>query len=193
MTDVITRRQAFRRVDEAVTVLPGKQPEANTRYIFGVDWARGKHFTCIAVLDADRQRLVALDRFQESRWAPQRDRLLALQAHWKPYTIWAEANSIGGPNIEALQAEGLPVIPFTVTASSKERLIRSLALALDRGDLAILPDPILLSELHAYQVEQISTGHLRFGAPLGDYDDTVSALALAWYGAQQSGTGISFV
>jgi len=183
----------FRRVDACATVPPGEQPEPGTRYVFGVDWAREDDFTCIAVLDADRRRLVALDRFNEIGWALQRGRLAALADRWQPEAIWAEANSIGGPNIEALQAEGLPVIPFTTTATSKGPLIEALALALERDEVAILPDAALVNELGAYRLERLPSGRFRYGAPPGGHDDCVIALALAWHGAQQGGVGISFV
>ncbi len=183
----------FRRVEACATVPPGGSPEPGARYVFGVDWAREDDFTCIAVLDAGARRLVALDRFNEIGWALQRGRLAALAERWRPEAIWAEANSIGGPNIEALQAEGLPVIPFTTTATSKGPLIEALALALERGELAILPDPALLSELGAYRLERLPSGRFRYGAPPGGHDDCVIALALAWHGAQQGGVGIRFV
>lgn len=183
----------FRRVDACATVPPGEQPEPGTRYVFGVDWAREDDFTCIAVLDADRRRMVALDRFNEIGWALQRGRLAALADRWQPEAIWAEANSIGGPNIEALQAEGLPVIPFTTTATSKGPLIEALALALERDEVAILPDAALVNELGAYRLERLPSGRFRYGAPPGGHDDCVIALALAWHGAQQAGVGISFV
>ncbi len=183
----------FRRVEACATVPPGGQPEPGARYVFGVDWAREDDFTCIAVLDARARRLVALDRFNEIGWALQRGRLAALADRWRPEAIWAEANSVGGPNIEALQVEGLPVIPFTTTATSKGPLIEALALALERDELAILPDPALLNELSAYRLERLPSGRFRYGAPPGGHDDCVIALALAWHGAQQGGVGISFV
>jgi hypothetical protein len=58
--------------------------------------------------------------------------------------------------------------------------IEALALALERGDIRILNDPILVSELVAYQSERLPSGLLRYGAPNGGHDDTVIALALAW-------------
>ena len=185
--------QVFRRVEACASVPPGGSPEPGARYVFGVDWAREDDFTCIAVLDVGRRRLVALDRFNEIGWALQRGRLAALADRWRPEAIWAEANSIGGPNIEALQAEGLPVLPFTTTASSKGPLIEALALALERDELAILRDSALLDELGAYRLERLPSGRFRYSAPPGGHDDCVIALALAWHGAQQGGVEIRFV
>lgn len=185
--------QVFRRVQDAAAAAPESGPAPGERYVFGVDWARDRDFTCIAVIAAGSRRLVALDRFNEIGWELQRGRLAALASVWRPEAIWAEANSIGGPNIEALQAEGLPVIAFTTTASSKGPLIESLALALERGELAILPDAALLHELEAYTLERTDSGRFRYSAPPGEHDDTVIALALAWHGVLNAGTGISFV
>jgi phage terminase large subunit-like protein len=183
----------FRRVEEAATARAEDGPQPGERYVFGVDWARDADFTCIAVLAVGTRRLVALDRFNEIGWSLQRGRLAALAARWLPEAIWAEANSIGGPNIEALQNEGLPVIPFTTTATSKGPLIEALALALERGELAILPDPALVGELQAYRLERLPSGRFRYSAPPGEHDDCVIALALAWHGASQAGSGISFI
>ncbi len=185
--------QVFRRVDEAATVEVGARPQPGERIVFGVDWGRDNDFTCIAVIAADSRRLVALERFNRIGWEVQRGRLAALAGRWEPDAIWAEANSMGGPNIEALQAEGLPVIPFTTTASSKGPLIEALALALERGELTILRDPVLVEELRAYRMERLPGGRYRYSAPSGGHDDTVIALALAWHGVLNAGSGISFV
>jgi phage terminase large subunit-like protein len=183
----------FRNVEAAATVEPGSEPQPGARYLFGVDWARDQDYSCVAVLDATSRRLVALDRFNEIGWNLQRGRLVALYERWQPEAIWAEANSVGGPNIEALQAEGLPVIAFQTTVASKPPLIESLALALERGELAILNDPVLIGELQAYAMERLPSGRIRYSAPSGEHDDTVIATALAWHGATRGVSSISFV
>ncbi len=183
----------FRNVQEAATVAPGSGPQAGERYIFGVDWGRSHDYTAIAVLAVGARQIVALERFTGVGWAVQRGKLAALAAHWQPEAIWAEANSVGGPNIEALQAEGLPVQPFHTTAASKAPLIEGLALAIERGELALLQDETLLAELEAYTLEQLPSGQFRYSAPVGGHDDTVIAVALAWHGALQSRVGVEFV
>ena len=185
----------FRRIETAATALPESGPLPGERIVFGVDWGRDRDFTAVAVLSVDRRRMLALDRFNEIGWSLQRGRLKALADHWQPELIWAEANSIGGPNIEALvQDDGLPVVPFTMTASSKSPVIDGLSLALERGDLVVLHDPVLRGELGAYRLERLPSGSYRYGAPEGLHDDTVIALALAWHGVQEgSGPHISFI
>jgi hypothetical protein len=136
--------------------------------------------------------MVALDRFNKIGWELQRNRLRLLTDYWKPAVIWAEANSIGSPIIDSLQSESLPVRPFMTTARSKAPLIESLALAIERGDLALLPDEVLLNELASYTLERLPGGGYRYSAPSGLHDDTVIATALAWYGVQHGGFRLDF-
>ncbi len=184
--------QVFRGIHEAASAPTDAQPQAGTRYIIGCDWGREGDYTALVVLDADARQVVALDRFNQVSWSLQRGRLAALYERWRPAAVWAEANSIGSPNIEALQQEGLPVRPFTTTLKSKAPLIEALALALERGDLALLPDETLLGELAAYRLERLPAGTHRYSAPSGGHDDLVIALALAWHGARQGGSMIGF-
>ncbi len=184
--------RVFRNLQEAATAPVGAQPQAGRRYVAGVDWGREHDYTAIVIIEAETRRVVAIDRFRGVGWALQRGRLVALCQRWRPALIVAEANSIGAPNIEALQAEGLPVRPFTTTAKSKRHIIERLALALERGELALLPDETLLHELATYQLERLVGGGYRYGAPVGGHDDTVMALALAWYGVLYGGAGVDF-
>jgi hypothetical protein len=156
------------------------------RYIFGVDWGKDNDFTAILVFDATVQQMVALERFNQIGWSLQRGRLRALYDTWQPELIIAESNSIGSPNIEALQIEGLPVQPFATTGSSKPPLIEGLALAIERKELAIQDEPVLINELASYTLERLPGGAYRYNAPSGMHDDTVIALALAWYGANNA-------
>ena len=172
----------FRRVMDAVVQDVESEPVAEHEYVFGVDWARDNDFTAIAVLNATSGRLVALERFNQVGWSLQRGRLIAMYEHWKPSVIWAEENSIGSPNIEALQQEGLPVQPFQTTASTKPQLIEALALAFERGELGIVNDHVLIGELQAYAMKRLPSGRFQYSAPGGEHDDTVIALALAWWG-----------
>lgn len=173
----------FRNLTACQTSVHLDAPEPGHTYVCGLDWAKDQDFTVITVLDKDTHQLVHMDRFNEVGWRVQRGRLRALAEAWQPVAIWAEENSIGGPNIEELQAEGLPVFPFMTTATSKGPLIESLALAFEQGDIGLYADPILMGELQAYTMERLPSGRYRYSAPVGMHDDTVIALALAWHGA----------
>lgn len=172
----------FRGVDAVSTAGEERQPTAGRTYVFGVDWGRSYDFTTISIFDVEARRQVFLDRFNQVNWAIQRGRLRNLYDLWQPRAIYAESNSIGEVNIEALQAEGLPMRSFQTTAQSKGPLIDGLALAIERREITLLNNPVQKMELKAYQMERLPSGIYRYGAPAGGHDDTVIGTALAWHG-----------
>jgi Terminase RNaseH-like domain len=172
----------FRRVLEVATAEPQRGPIEGHSYVMGCDWGRTIDYTVFVVIDATSKTMVAMDRSNQVDYVVQRGRLMALHERWKPHAIIAEANSIGGPVIEQLLREKLPVRPFTTSNATKAATIEALTLAFERDDLQILRDPVLVGELQAYQAETLPSGLLRYGAPSGMHDDTVMALAMAWHG-----------
>jgi hypothetical protein len=164
-------------------VMPVSHGEVKTPYegnfVIGVDLGRSNDFTAISVMDSDTLTQVDADRFTDTRWSLQRGRIAAMAAKWRPYKILVEKNSFGSPNIEALQDEGLPVYPFDTTAQSKPALIEDLSLAIERGNITLLNDPVQIAELQAYELERLASGKFRYNAPDGGHDDTVMALALS--------------
>jgi hypothetical protein len=174
--------EVFRNVLAMSTLSPTLPTDfpSGTRFVAGVDWGRAHDYTVMCVINADTAQEVAIDRFNAVGWEIQRGRIKQLADEWGIDHIIAEANSIGEPNIQALQAEGLPIIGFTMSAKSKSPLIEGLALAIERSELALIHDPIATGELLAYQTERLKGGGWRYNAPSGGHDDTVIARALAW-------------
>lgn len=170
----------FRYVSERCTA-ERKTPYSG-RFVAGLDWAQVKDYTVMMVVDTETRTVVDYDRFKGVDWALQRGRVRAMVDRWRIGAIWAENNSVGSPNVEALQREGMKVYAFETTAASKPMLIESLVLAFDRGEITVLNDPIIKAELMAYERKVSSTGRSQYSAPDGLHDDTVMALALAWYG-----------
>jgi hypothetical protein len=185
--------QVFRGIREAATAPMGAQPIPGRQYYAGLDWGREPDYTAIVIIDADSRQMVAIDRFNQISWSLQRGRLQTMVERWQPAAVWAEENSIGTVNIEALQNEGLPVRPFKTTAQSKAPLIEGLALTIERGELALLPDETLLGELASYRMERLPGGGYRYSAPSGGHDDCVIAAALAWHGVKQGSVLFDFV
>lgn len=180
----------FRRVADATIASPQERAafriDADGKvgkqhgYVIGVDWGKQADFTVLAVLDCDTAELVYMDRFNQIDYALQRRRLFALCERFTPYAVIAERNSMGEPIIEQLERDGLPVQPFLTTNASKAEAIDALALAFERGELKIIPDRVLISELQSYEATRLPSGMLRYGAPEGMHDDCVMALAMAW-------------
>jgi phage FluMu gp28-like protein len=171
----------FRRVLQAATATPQDKALFQHDYVFGVDWGRSKDFTVITVLDTTLNEVVAIDRFTQIDYDIQVNRLKAMASRFQPVQIIAESNSMGGPLVEQLQLDGLPVKGFMTTSASKEEAIRALEGAFERQEIHIIDDPVLIGELQAYEQEQLPAGKFRFSAPAGLHDDCVISLAIAWH------------
>lgn len=184
--------EVFRNVTNCATITERPVPYEG-QFVAGLDWAQKRDYTVLTVMDRAKRQMVDLDRFNGVDWSLQRGRVKAMIDKWKIGRVLAESNSIGGPNIEALQAEGLPIYPFETTAQSKPPLIENLALGLERGELAIFDDPVLIGELAAYERKvSPATGRSQFSAPEGLNDDCVISLALAWRATMYGGAAFSF-
>ena len=179
----------FQGVDQAATILEPEQPEAHKDHyiVMGVDWALSNDYTVLTVACRDCHRVVDWDRFNQLDFTYQREKLVSMAQRWGAYVL-PERNSIGEPNIEMLQGrvnmlygpDGKP--GFTITATSKTGLIQSLAMAIERNEFQLPLD--YADELRVYQVETLTGGYPKFGAPPGQHDDRVISLALAWYGVR---------
>lgn len=166
----------FRRIRDAVREMPTNVPAV----IIGVDWGRVNDYTVFTGISATGQ-VVGLDRFRGQEYSMQRGRLLEF---WRKLgqqaVIVAESNSMGGPVVEQLQRDGLPVHAFLTTSSSKSAIIEALALAFERTIIGIPDDPVLIGELQAFEGKPTPSGMIRYSAPEGMHDDTVMSLAIAW-------------
>ena len=175
----------FRGVDASATA-PRDEPPGRHRghsIYFGVDWAQQLDYTVVSGICRDCHQQVVQDRFNKVDYQLQKARLGALVDRWKPKRVYAELNAMGQPLAEDLKRGGMPIEGFTTTNASKAQIIEGLSLAIEKGALQIIPDPVLLSELKMYDMVTLKSGVRQYGAPSGYHDDTVIALALAWHGA----------
>jgi hypothetical protein len=177
----------FRNIKTCLTDSRETDPRDHAGHdvVAGVDWGQAVDFTAISIFCKTCRRELELDRFNRIDWTLQRARLKVLAEKWQLKRILVERNSIGGPLLEALVAERLPVDGFLTTADSKARLVQSLALAFERVEAKWLDVPIATAELEAFAATASSvTGRMSYSAPDGFHDDTVIARGLAWILAQ---------
>lgn len=177
----------FRRIREAATATPQTGAQDGHLYILGADWGRTNDATVLTVIDATTREVCYIDRMLDTDYRLQTSRLRALSERFNIAQIVAETNSMGGPLVEQLLGEGLPVLGFTTTNASKAMIIDGLALAFERDELRILNDAQLIAELQAYEAERLPGGMIRYSAPAGMHDDHVMSLAMAWSAAQNAG------
>ncbi len=182
----------FRGVREAVRAERQTEPIEGHTYAFGVDWGKHEDFTAVKVLDLTAKAEATSDRFNRVDYTLQRDRLRTLYDRFKPRTVIAERNSMGEPVIEQLQRDGMRVQPFLTTNATKAAAIEYLALLLERGELALLDDPVTIGELEAFESRRLPSGLSQYSAPSGMHDDCVMALALACQAIQTGAPRIHF-
>lgn len=183
--------QVFRNLANCMNAPKDATPDQHQghRIVAGLDWAKQQDFTFTSLVCDDCKVEVAKDRFNQIDYHFQRDRLKALYDKWNVRHIEGEGNSIGEPNIEELQRDGIPIVPFQTTGQSKPPLIESLALCFEREECQWIDDPICNGELEAYEVKMSpTTNRPTYSAPSGMNDDTVIGRALAWRAVTNSVT-----
>jgi hypothetical protein len=104
-------------------------------------------------------------------------------SRYKPQTVRVDQTGVGDAVLQFARsqwaAHGASVIGVTLTNEVKTSIIQNLALALEKGNLLLLNDPVQKIELVSFEMERLSSGRFRYGAPSNKHDDTVIALALA--------------
>ncbi len=179
----------FRLSDALFTAAREATPQDGHRYIAGLDFGQANDYTVCAVIDVTTRQQVALLRINRQPWAAIRAQVVDLCRRWKVATLVAESNSMGQPIIEALWGElsaascRTQIHPFTMTHTDKTSLMAGLHMALVESGLQLLDDPVQKHELRVFTSKQTPTGTWQLGAPRGEHDDCVIALALAWHGA----------
>jgi len=177
----------FRNI-EAVCRAPGATPNDHVGHtiVGGVDWAREQDYTVMALFCVNCRREVAIDRFNQVDYHQQVGRLEHLFKTWHVKRFKVELNSIGQPVFEMVVRSGIPAVGFNTTLQSKAVLIDAFALALERGDILLLPDEIGKAELQSYARTTTKTGASSYSAPEGMHDDTVIARALGYQLMQET-------
>jgi len=148
--------------------------------VAGVDWARYRAYTALAVLQGahDGAKLLAVHRWQGLSWAEQVGAVAAQLRQHAPVRILCDRTGVGDPLLETLQREFPHAEGVAFTQALKQSLIENLALMLEQGRLQLLPHPDLLRELYHFEATPTPSG-VRLAGASGVHDDLVIALALA--------------
>lgn len=175
----------FRNLARAL-ILPPDDPALHPdrhrghRIVAGLDWGRTNDATAVSIVCAPCKKELELVRWRGMRFPEQQAEIVKLQRRFRIQTLNAEANSVGTPNIEALQDLDMPVRAFNTTNASKAAAVQSLQLCLERLEVLWLADKAAAAEMEAFEISiKKETGRPVYGAPKGLHDDTVIARMLA--------------
>lgn len=177
----------FEHVLECATAPGWDGPRPGKTVVFGVDWGKRNDYTVVSAFCLEDREQVFLERWRGIEYVHGRGRILALAQRWLPLEVVAELNSMGDPIIEDLERDGLPIRRFTTNSASKTTAVDALALAFAQQSLKIIPDPVQVAELQAFEAKPLPSGATRYQAPGSGHDDTVMAMAFAWSAVDDGG------
>ena len=153
-------------------------PIEGHRHVGGLDFAQTNDYTVLSIFDENAFEQREILRINRLPWSEMRARICQMCDHWNVSTLYAEKNSMGSTNIEALQSEINPrtsVMSFTTDHKTKPKAISGLRIALAEERLKLLPDEHQKREFQAFQATQLPSGHWQYGAPESEHDDIVIA------------------
>lgn len=158
----------------------------NLNCYMGIDWGSGVggDDTSVCIFNSSRQ-MVAIYHFNDKDETQTIDYIISLIKQYRPLRVQVEGNSIGqvffGLLDKAIKLNRLSVhlIKFTTTNESKERLINKFQVDMQNGNVQILRDNALLTQLDMYEMKISSTGKKTFNAKPPYHDDMIIAMLLA--------------
>ena len=143
--------------------------------VFGIDVARKKDFFVVIGLDEDG-KVCFFDRWKGRTWKQSEKITKQIVGDVTPALV--DATGIGDRVLEELQDNGFDNFEgFILSPQSKQKLMESLAISIQAHELGFPEGPIV-DELCNFVYEVTRTG-IKYEAPEGLHDDTVTALALA--------------
>lgn len=173
---------------DAIEQLKGVE---DRRYVIGADWAKRGDYSAFVVVDCEARAVVSVTRLRDMDYTYQIEVLKALVKDFNNALIVAERNSMGDVLIEQLRKNNLDVRDFVTTNKSKTEAIEKLALAFERKQIKIIPDPDLVSELQSFGFNKTPSGMVKYEARTG-HDDLVMSLAFAWSEIEPSSVLMGF-
>ncbi len=156
-------------------------PEAGHSYVAGVDVGEVTDYAVICVLDVDLNRPVFLQRNRGVDLGVVALQHREIQSRFQcPITV--EQNFIGNALMAEYRSAGVIHQPFKTTRNSKQEIIHMLAVEIAQQRMTLAELPPLQHELEVYRYDRAPSGNYSYGAPSGEHDDCVIALALAFWG-----------
>lgn len=157
--------------------LPG--PLQDTRYVMGVDSGQIQDPTVATIASVKEGRAVNMMRYRGIPYPQSAQRIKDYSRRWNaPILI-----EINGPGIalyqELQKLGGVSVYPFKTTNESKNEIIMQLAADIQHKRWSSARMDPAEYEHSIFRYEKLTNGSYRYGAPMGEHDDTVISAALA--------------
>lgn len=170
-------------VDKGVAERP---PAPRNFYVAAMDPAFRRDAFALVIAHADQSGSVIIDLVR--RWLPEKNRpinpqnvLEEIATILKPYRIQIvtsdqyHAESLG----QLALSHGFTIESFSFTGINKGSVYANLQAMVNQQRIVLLDHPEALKELRSLERRLTKTGVIQISAPVGQYDDIASALALA--------------
>lgn len=141
---------------------------------YGIDLAKSIDYT--AIVGLDKNASVSDFRHFRKDW---RQTTMEITGLPRNTPIAIDSTGVGDPIGEDVARVMDNVELFKFTQRSKQQLMEGLAMAIQKR-LITFPEGLIRDELESFEFEYTRTGVV-YSAPVGDHDDAVCALALAWH------------
>jgi len=162
-------------------------PLPSISYIIGWDPAKYEDFSVITVLNLDAMHVDYWERFNRIDYDFQFDRVEDVSKLYNHAPVEMDATGLGDPLMEQLRKRDLSVNGVKFTNERKEQYVRNLSVFLQRRLVTFPYLPVLVNELKNFEYHFTDERNVKYGAPHGEHDDTITSLMLACWKAQDKG------
>jgi len=140
----------------------------------------------ITVADVSTGKIVHYDRFNKIDWNFQRDKIQYVSKKYNNAVAYIDSTGVGDPIVEDLQRMDIVCSSYKFTVQSKYDLIKNLMIMIKDKRIFIPHIQTIIDEMSAYTFETLPSGVIRYGAPDGMHDDTVSSVMLTAWGLSKN-------
>lgn len=177
-----------------------REPLPGHDYVTGADIAGTNDFTVIKTFDTADNTEVHSERVTDREWGYIKTKIYAQCKRYNNSTLIIDKTGVGAPVVEDLQKMDAPyagapkqghltVVPIVFSTVSKPQLYSNYIMMQENLLVHLLNDPVTKREHEDFQMtrSQGTTGYIKYAAPKGKNDDTVTACALACWGLDKYG------
>lgn len=173
-------------VDNLELVEGPRDPVEGHRYVAGVDLADRQDYTVVVIIDVSEKpaKLVFMDRWRGYGYEKTGEKIAELLKRYNNAYAYADRTGVGDAAIGFITRHYGNVQPVVMTMQEKQSEFDIIYSALEKGDLLLYNERVLLNELRNLKAIQRSKG-ISYEAPKGLHDDAVMALFLAGRGLRK--------
>lgn len=175
--------EVFTGFSDLLVVDEWEVPKTGAEYVAGVDIGLSQDYTVLTIIEKERNKVVFMYRINQVSYEKIEHDISHYLALYNNAEAYIETNNVGSYFMERLQERYDNFEGFKTTSKSKQDLIQSLVVEVERQNL-LLPTPNLFpylsTEMEAFTYKQSETSNtIQYTHPNGFHDDTIDSLALA--------------